>query len=73
MEEQSKSPVGTRPFYIPAEKRIKELAKAILDSADTGVTECLRLWAQEIEAQCDLIEHMRRRKGEQERRGKDKD
>lgn len=70
MERQGRKSSETRPFYLPAEERIKELAQAILDSTDAGVTECLRLWAQEIEAQCDLIEHMRKRKGEQERHGK---
>lgn len=64
MEQRGKKLSKTRPFYLPAEERIKELAQAILDSTDTGLTECLRLWAQEIEAQCDLIERMRRREGE---------
>ena len=71
VEQQGRKSSETRPFYLPAEERIKELTQAILDSTDAGVTGCLRLWAQEIEAQCDLIESMRRKKGEQERREQD--
>ncbi len=59
-----KPPLGVAPFYIPAEARIKELARAIDRNAEVGVTECIAQWAQEIIEQCRLIETLRRAKHE---------
>ena len=53
-----KPPIGTAPYYVPAESRIKDLAQAIWQNVDTGNTVCIRLWAREIIEQCGLIERM---------------
>lgn len=58
MNDTNKPPLGARPYYIAAENRIKELAQAISRYADTGMTENITEWAQEIILQCALLEVM---------------
>lgn len=54
----SKPPEGAKPYYIVAGNRIHELAEAIDRYSDTpkGNLSCIKKWAKEIIAQCDLIE-----------------
>ena len=53
-------PLGTAPFYIPAESRIRELAQAIDRNAESGATAKMVEWAKEIIEQCRLIDSMKK-------------
>lgn len=55
-----KPSIGTAQYYVPAESRIKDLARVIWENVNTGNTGCVRIWAREIIEQCNLIEAMRR-------------
>lgn len=53
----TKPPLGAAPAFIPAERRIKELADAISRAAEEGrnYPGHISLWAREILAQCAII------------------
>lgn len=51
-----KPPLGVEPFYIAAERRIKELGAAIVRYADSGATKPVRAWSQEITELCNLLD-----------------
>ena len=56
-----KAPLGTVPFSIQVDGRIKDLAGAINRYADIGGGTkylSMRRWAKEIILQCDLAEKM---------------
>ena len=58
MSEYDKPPLGCAPSYVPASKRIQDLATAIYNhgySAELNVGH-IRKWAKEILRQCDIIE-----------------
>lgn len=52
-----KPPLGASPAYITAERRIKELADAISRTSEAGrnYTGTITMWANEIIAQCRII------------------
>ena len=55
-----KPPLGTAPYYVAAQKRILSLAQAIdryasVNKMDTGI---IKKWAEEIVAQCDLMDKL---------------
>lgn len=59
-----KPPLGATPYFITADQRIMELAKAIYDNANTtDKTDYghIRTWAKEICIQCDLVKKMSER------------
>ena len=58
MDENIKPPLGAKPAAICAWSRIGDLAEAILrnyQSINGSAFDC-RIWAQEIIAQCDIIQ-----------------
>ena len=59
MNAYDKPPLGTAPYYVRVSERIRELAQAIERNADSNATVRLRLWAQEISEQCDLLDSLR--------------
>ena len=60
MEKLSKPPIGIAPYYIIARSRISSLAQAIDRYAfETNTdTELIKKWADEIIAQCNLIDEL---------------
>jgi hypothetical protein len=65
--ENKRPPLGTPPWYITARMRLKDLNNAInryLEEDHINTT-CIKEWAKEIIAQCELMEKMDR-KGDEE-------
>lgn len=58
-DEINKPPLGLPPYYIAAESRIYELAKAIERNAFYDNIKAMQEWAREIVEQCELISKMR--------------
>lgn len=60
MSKSNKPPIGTVPYYLVAQSRISSLANAIDRYAmkTVGETRLIKKWANEIIAQCDLIEKL---------------
>lgn len=62
MQDLRKPPIGTKPYWIGASKRISELCEAIKRYTDYSAarsTDLIKLWAKEIVMQCEIIEKMR--------------
>lgn len=62
MQDLRKPPIGTKPYWISASKRISELCEAIKRYTDYSAarsTDLIKLWAEEIVMQCEIIEKMR--------------
>lgn len=68
-KESEKPPLGTKPSWLQAEERIKELASAIERNAEKKNVNRLRVWIEELGYQCDILEHVIERK-ENEGNGK---
>lgn len=60
MDSQTRPLIGIAPYFVVSWKRIISLAEAIekYGRGDIGATKPIKRWAQEIIAQCELIESL---------------
>ena len=61
MKEVPKPPIGVMPYYMVAQNRVLSLAQAITRYALISDMDAdkIKKWAEEIVAQCELMEKLR--------------
>ena len=64
--QQSKPPLGVKPYWLVAWNRISDLTEAIERQYEdeNGNTELVELWAKEIVLQCQILKQLKEQKDE---------
>lgn len=69
MNQQSKPPLGVKPYWMVAWSRISDLTEAIERQYENanGNTELVELWAKEIILQCRILNQLKEERERDER------